>query len=194
MFSGDFNARVGSKSDFVESVDDIPPRNVLDVVSNDHGQSLINFCLQTNTCIGNGRVCPLNDGYTSVSHRGRAVVDYLITAHENIHDIKWFKVWSIGDIIEEFNLVEHGGCKVSDHNMLIWQMSVKRFDKVTMHDDPENRSTVSSEASQQVIIDHVEGSVNKPPPRYKKKPLPETFLTGYECVKQFGFAATVWYE
>ena len=168
IFCGDFNARVGNKSDYVESVDELPQRVVLDTVTNDHGQSLINFCLLTNMCIVNGRVCPLNDSYTSVSHRGRAVVDYIITTHENIYDIDWFKVWSTGDLISEFNLVEEGGCKVSDHNMVICNVSLKRFNEVLTSDEVEHNVSECSEADQHVI-NNTE-SVNRPPKRYKKNP------------------------
>ena len=45
IMCGDYNARIGSKKDYVETIDDIPSRQVVDTVSNDHGQSLINFCL-----------------------------------------------------------------------------------------------------------------------------------------------------
>ncbi len=79
LICGDFNARVGKKSDFIDSVDDLPTRNVIDEVSNDHGVSMFNFCIQTKTCIVNGRVNLLEDGYTLISHHGKAVVDYVLT-------------------------------------------------------------------------------------------------------------------
>ena len=128
---------MGNKLYYVESIDNLPPRAVLDTVMKDHGQSLINFCLHTNTCIVNGRVCPLNDSFTSVSHRSRAVVDYILTANDNIYDIDWFKVYFIGDIIADFSLKEEGACKASNHHMILCIMSLKWFSEVLMHDDSQ---------------------------------------------------------
>ena len=69
MICGDMNARVGAKFDYIDTVDELPPRVSIDQTSNDQGTSLINLCLQTNTCLVNGRITPLLDGYTSISHR-----------------------------------------------------------------------------------------------------------------------------
>ena len=68
LLCGDYNARVSNKADFVDTVDSLPARIHLDNTSNDHGISLVNFCIQTNVCIVNGRISPLKDGFTSVSH------------------------------------------------------------------------------------------------------------------------------
>ncbi len=70
LLAGDFNSRIGDKLDYIDGVDDVPPRSAIDDVVNDHGKSLINFMLQTNTCVLNSRVCPLEDNYTSISHCG----------------------------------------------------------------------------------------------------------------------------
>ena len=64
IYCGDNNARVGTKLDFIESVDEVQARSIINNIVNDHGVSLINFCLQTNSCIINGRIDPLQDGYT----------------------------------------------------------------------------------------------------------------------------------
>ena len=64
LMCGDYNPRVGRKNDLVDSVDDLPLRVVLDTTTNDHGTSLVNLCVQAKMCIINGRICPLNDGFT----------------------------------------------------------------------------------------------------------------------------------
>ena len=66
LMCGDYNARVGQKCDYVETIDELPSRSVIDTTCNDHGISPINFCVQSKMCIINGRISPLNDGFTSV--------------------------------------------------------------------------------------------------------------------------------
>ncbi len=75
---GDFNARCGDLDDFIGGVDDIPPRDVVDQVVNDYGEFLCNLLVSSNCCLLNGRNCKRND-FTSISNRGRAVVDYCPT-------------------------------------------------------------------------------------------------------------------
>ena len=131
VFCGDFNARTGKKLDFIEDVDDIPSRVIIDEVPNDHGVSLINFCLQTNCCVINGRITPLNDGYTSVSHRGKAIVDYFITRHTDLECINSFKVVNITDFIAENGLMHLAENKVSDHGILVCEVDARANDMST---------------------------------------------------------------
>ena len=71
-----------------------------------------------NTCLVNGRVSPLTDSYTTVSHRGKYVVDYVITRHEDISKIEHFEVISMSDFIAKHNLTI-GVCNtVSDHSII----------------------------------------------------------------------------
>ena len=53
---GDFNSRLGDLVDYIEGVDDVPPRDVLDFSKNAHGQYFCNFLIDSNCCILNGRV------------------------------------------------------------------------------------------------------------------------------------------
>ncbi len=96
---GDYNARVGGRPDFIDGVDEVPPRVNIDTFVNDHGLSLPNFCLQSNTCLVHGRINPLKDSYTTVSHRGKSVVDYFITRHDDLCKITDFEVLNISDFI-----------------------------------------------------------------------------------------------
>lgn len=40
---GDFNSRVGCDTDYIESADDVRPRDIIDHVSNSNGDLLIDF-------------------------------------------------------------------------------------------------------------------------------------------------------
>ena len=68
--SGDFNSRVGNLDDYLKEIDDVPLRVALDEYVNKHGESLIEFLRDSKMCLINGRICPLDDNYTSVSIKG----------------------------------------------------------------------------------------------------------------------------
>ena len=65
---GDFNSRVGDDSDYIEGVDDVRPRKVLDFTPNANGDLPIDFLVDCGLCMINCRIGINN--YTHVSHRG----------------------------------------------------------------------------------------------------------------------------
>ena len=80
---GDFNSRVGEATEFIEGVDDVTPRNVIDYTSNVNGDLLIEFSsIDCGMCLVNGRVG--NGDFTHVSHRGKSVVDYVCVPYEQL--------------------------------------------------------------------------------------------------------------
>ena len=82
IICGDFNSRTGDESVYIEGVDTIPVRQVIDTTLNKHGDHLLDFLIDCNMCVVNGRL-GLND-FTHVSHRGCSVVDYVIVPHEQL--------------------------------------------------------------------------------------------------------------
>ena len=62
---GDYNARCGDCSDYIEDVDDVIPREVLDTYCNRNGDALIDMLIDCNMCMVNGRVG--NQDFTSIS-------------------------------------------------------------------------------------------------------------------------------
>ena len=48
IICGDFNARCGDESDYIEGVDNVPPREVIDHKLNSYGQLLIDFLVDCN--------------------------------------------------------------------------------------------------------------------------------------------------
>lgn len=77
---GDLNARVGQESDYIEGVDDVKPREVIDDTINRYGDHFLDFLINCNFCMLNGRL-GTND-FTHISKRGRSVVDYVCVPHE----------------------------------------------------------------------------------------------------------------
>ena len=120
VICGDLNARIGQLKDCIADIDNIPNRVVIDQVKNKHGESFIDFLIESRMCILNGRLNPLSDGYTSVSTKGSAVVDYIAVCHDNFSNCNSFCVESCTEIISKCTLQNLIGekCKVPDHALL----------------------------------------------------------------------------
>lgn len=52
---GDFNVRCGDATDYIEGVDNLIPRDVIDTYSNRNGDLLIDMLVDTYTCKVYGR-------------------------------------------------------------------------------------------------------------------------------------------
>ncbi|MEW8548010.1 MAG: endonuclease/exonuclease/phosphatase family protein, partial [Candidatus Thiodiazotropha sp.] len=114
LICGDFNARCGDECDFIEGVDPIPPRNVLDEHCNAHGYQFIDFLVDCNLCMVNGRVG--RDNFTCISPLGKSVVDYVLIPQENLNKCLDFEVLTMSELINAFNL--HGLTKIPDHSLV----------------------------------------------------------------------------
>lgn len=95
----------------------------MDSVLNKHGDSLINFIKVSTCCIVNGRVTPLFDNFTSISPKGRAVVDYIMVYQDCLDLGTKFRVIMPNDLLESnrpdcFKLMGDR-CKVPDHSLLL---------------------------------------------------------------------------
>ena len=55
IICGDFNSRCGDESDYIEGVDNIPQREVLDYKLNPYGELPLDFLTDCNLCMLNGR-------------------------------------------------------------------------------------------------------------------------------------------
>ncbi|VDI45625.1 Hypothetical predicted protein [Mytilus galloprovincialis] len=103
MICGDFNSRVGYNLDYIEGVDLIKPRTVVDATENHQGDVFINFLCDVNFAMLNGR---FNDSdFTCISGSGRSVVDYICVPYEDTESILDFKIMSMSDLIAEIGYV-----------------------------------------------------------------------------------------
>ena len=119
LLCGDVNSRIGDEADYIEGVDSVPLRTCLYHVTKKHGEYLLDFLIDSNFCVLNGRLGK-ND-YTHISHRGKSVVDYFLVPHEQLPLYNDFVVHTITDVIENFNL--HGASKTSDHSILTCELN-----------------------------------------------------------------------
>ncbi|CAC5380375.1 unnamed protein product [Mytilus coruscus] len=114
------NGRCSDTSDYIEGVDELPIREVIDQGSNANGDLLIDFLVDCNMCMINGRKG--KQGFSCISKRGKSVVDYIFTTHENLNSCKDFDVKTMSDIIDCLNLQECN--QIPDHSVL--QAVIKR--------------------------------------------------------------------
>ena len=77
FIAADFNSRIGSLSDIINDIDTIPKRTIIDKSVNQHGHELLDFLNESKCCVLNGRFDSKNDNFTSISRKGKAVVDYM---------------------------------------------------------------------------------------------------------------------
>lgn len=112
---GDVNSRLGDKTDFVENIDNIPARKVIDHTHNSHGEVFLDFLLESKMCVVNGRISPVNDNFTRVHTTGSSVVDYISTFHDNLKNCKSFNVHLMRPLLQK---VGQNTDKIPDHSVL----------------------------------------------------------------------------
>ena len=123
---GDLNSRIGSLDDTSDFDDiNIPQRTAIDTTTNQHGNSFIEFLNEAKMCVLKGRFD--NDNFTSVSTRGRAVVDYICVPHENFDQCVSFKIMTSRSVVNDGNLTHLPGerSKVPDHSAIVLEFRTK---------------------------------------------------------------------
>lgn len=148
---GDFNARCGDLTDYVEGVDEIIGREVIDNVTNDHGHHLIDFLFDTCFCLVNGRVGTQN--FTCVSGRGKSVVDYLLLPQEQLQTVSIFNIRLMSEVSNTMNMNDID--RIPDHSLLDFQIKLTN----------RTPSTVKSEVNS-----------DSRAPRYNTKHIPGDFM------------------
>ncbi len=67
--------------DFIDDIDNVPNRNVIDTVVNSYGEMLIDFMISASMCMLNGRNYNRND----FTCKDVSVVDYAIIPYEQLY-------------------------------------------------------------------------------------------------------------
>jgi hypothetical protein len=75
------NARVGINTEYIEGVDLVTPRNVIDYIENHHGDVFANFLSDVNLGMLKGRF--QDNEFTCISTSGKSVVDYICVVSLN---------------------------------------------------------------------------------------------------------------
>ena len=106
---GDINARCGRTQDYIEWVDEIPARCIIDSEENHYGDVFIDHLTTTNMCMLNGRIGDqMNNSFTHISNKGKSVVDYVWVPHEQLHFWQNFSVNTLSDLIESYQIDVQG--------------------------------------------------------------------------------------
>ena len=179
--AGDLNGRIGQRLDFIEEVDDVPPRTPIDLQFRGHGEAIIEFCTETKVCVVNGRISPLTDNFTSISSKGTAVVDYFLTRHDDLSRIKHFEVKTMTSLIESMGM--HGivaaPSRISDHSFLVMDVCVRSSDTDSSAVVPESVSVHGHHGAPNPGL-HFGGQRPIAPTRFKIDQVPENFMSSPE--------------
>lgn len=135
---GDVNARIGGGCEIIKSVDDVPDRKVIDTTQNKHGDAYIDFLVEARMAVINGRT-PGVDNFTSISSKGKAVVDYFAVPIENFGNCVKFEVHTVSEVIEKNGLqpLLSEKCKASDHSIVTLTYAFNQQYSDTVVDDSE---------------------------------------------------------
>ena len=183
LLCGDMNSRIGKGLDYIENIDNLPDRVVIDDTPNNHGQPFIDFMLENKLAVVNGRICPLNDNWTCVSTKGKSVVDYFVIAQENIENVVDFKVHTVSELLELYGLNRGVVGRVSDHSIL--SCSVIMHPTHCMYATLETDNTHSN-ATQTPHDNELQTEQQTPPTmpsRFKVKKVPNEFLNNSDNAK-----------
>ena len=125
LIMGDLNSRCANAQDYIEGVDTVAERDVVDYSSNSYGELLIQFLISANCCMLNGRNYYKND-FTCVSTKGLSVVDYLIVPHEDLHSFSDFSVTRSKDLFTQAGCVSliDTSRVIPDHSCLTCSMAL----------------------------------------------------------------------
>ncbi|CAC5399218.1 unnamed protein product [Mytilus coruscus] len=130
-----FTSRCGDLNDFVEGVDTLPERQVVDYKTNKYGSIFCEFLAYINCCMLNGRNTSHNN-YTYVSTRGLSVADYCIVTYKLLKSFDMFEVGRVAALIEDVDIigiVDPTRC-MPDHSLLSWsiQNNVPKVNKASL--------------------------------------------------------------
>ena len=76
----------------------------MDKERNNIGEKLVEFVKDIKLALVNGRFSPDFDDFTSISGRGRSVVDYFITEQISLSNISNFCVHTVTNLLSQYNL------------------------------------------------------------------------------------------
>ncbi|CAC5412508.1 unnamed protein product [Mytilus coruscus] len=129
---GDWNSRVSDMPDFIEGIDILPERNVVDFTNNSYGDIFCEFLSNVNCCILNGRNFLSND-FTFISTRGTSVVDYCIVPYEYLNKFVDFEVIRAQSLVNStFTTGAYDPKHIPDHSLICWTFNTLVYDDQIM--------------------------------------------------------------
>ncbi len=154
----------------------MPSRCNVDDTVNDHGKSLLQFCIQANKCVCNGRITPLLDNFTTISHRRKSGVHYVLVPHSHLSTIDILSVRTCSELTELYRLPVAKG-RISDHSVLTISINTALADTERNEVDGGEPVTTDTPSPRE--------NTHKLPKRYRKTKLPENFMTSDERLTEY---------
>ncbi|CAG2188553.1 unnamed protein product [Mytilus edulis] len=157
---GDFNSRIGSMSEMLFEADEITKRNQIDNCVNQHGHEFLEFLNESKFCVLNGRFAD-GDNYTSISKKGKAVVDFICVPQDMFTDVKYFRVLTVQSIVDDFKLHDLIGSKskLPDHSAIVSEFNITRHCLATQTKD--TRSSCSRFKLNQIPLDFMTSDIKR---------------------------------
>ncbi len=127
LLMGDFNSRLGNKKDFIEGVDVIADREVIDHKLNGYSDLFCDFLSSASCIVLNGRNSVKND-YTFVSTRGHSVVDYMISSQSAFSEFSGFEVIRARSLFTNAKcdgIIDPVTGNLPDHSILKCHLNIK---------------------------------------------------------------------
>ena len=122
---GDFNSRCGEYDDFIRGVDCVTDRDIIDFSFNKYGELLLDFLVNANMCMLNGRNNKVHD-FTSISVKGNAVVDYCFVSQNEFDLFSEFSVKRVTDLINSCGVISSvASSALPDHSLLMWSIKLE---------------------------------------------------------------------
>ena len=115
-------------------------------------------------CVLNGRFGLKSNYFTSISARGKAVVDYVAIPHEQLNNVENFEIIMMNDVGNLFKHHLSDKCKYPDHSILC--TTVNMSFNIMCNSEPS--LTISSS----IVTDHKTLTVTK----YRFDEIPNTFM------------------
>ena len=171
LFGGDFNARIGELIDYIPEIDNVQTRYVIDKTSNKRGNEFIDFLKSNKYCVLNGRFKPEDDNYTSISTKGLAVVDYLLTSHKGLKMCENFKVLPVRQYCDDFDIIlNNNQVKLPDHSILCCNIYYSKYCQLKKETSKPTQLSVNPNNERTDIR------------RYKYREIPNCFMCSTETM------------
>ncbi len=110
VIGGDVNGRMGNKQDAVSELNAVCERHPLDLERTKHGDAFIEFLI---------------DNFASVSTKGKSVVDYLFTKHENVNYCQACRVHTMKELCDSIGIATKQ--KLPDHLVITAELSLTYY-------------------------------------------------------------------
>ncbi|CAC5356045.1 unnamed protein product [Mytilus coruscus] len=160
------NSRVSDIEDYIQGIDLLPERNVVDFTPNSYGDLFCEFLSNINCCILNGRNF-FNNDFTFVSSRGSSVVDYCVVPYEKLSFFQNFEVIRARTLIEENAAVGSYDPKhIPDHSLLCWTFVTPGYDV------------------QQTVSDQLTDNGTVRPVKYDTRSIPNDWMSDNETISK----------